>query len=221
MFLCRFSRKNIVLRILIPFPILNKSPSLFNYGVKIVKSLNPSFFNSQDRRNVVLHVRKGYDEKYADLEYVKNRSLYLPYRNYSEILSALAKRATTSKRETIIVHTDLVQNTQKWRPSQSSIIERYRERAGKGSIEHIELPGVDLSKEVTFPCEFDFQIFYCDDFFKTFKDMCNAETLIMSKSAFSYLAGLLNDYSIIWPVSHNHSKLKHWIDSESMGVKCT
>jgi hypothetical protein len=54
-------------------------------------------------------------------------------------------------------------------------------------------------------------IFHYAPILKVVSDMSTAKVLIMSNSALSYFAGLLNTNTVIWPPIHGHAKLKRWL----------
>lgn len=212
----RFSSKDVVVTVLLPQGILDRLPILYEFAARKLRSINRDLLASHFSSDVVLHVRRGYDEKYADLKYARMR--HLPFTYFSDMLKALnAKNLLTSESQ-ILVHTDLVNRLTKWSPSQKGILDGYSLNSGKSGNSEIVLEAYDLSKEITFPEKSNYEILYCADLFEAFLDMSTTPILVQGKSAFSYLAGIVNPNFVIFPPLQKSAKLRRWKSYASFRV---
>lgn len=212
----RFSRKDVVVTVLLPQGILDRLPMLYEFAARKLRSMNKDLLASHSSSGLVLHVRRGYDEKYADLKYARMR--HLPFTYFSDMLNALATKKLLSKESHVLVHTDLVNKLTKWSPSQQGILDGYSLNSGEMDSSEIVLEPYDLSKEITFPENINYQILYCADLFDAFLDMSTTPILVQGKSAFSYLAGLVNPNLVIFPPLQKAAKFRRWKSHENFGV---
>ena len=118
-----------------------------------------------------------------------------------------------------LIHTDLLNTPMTWVPKQAGIVDGYNKNSSKVCKNDIHLEGYDLSKEIILPGNTKIDIRYCDPLFKTFLDMCTTKVLIQGKSAFSYLAGIVNKNVVIYPPKQSMAKLNKWRSAEALGVQ--
>lgn len=212
----RFSRKDVVVSVLLPQGILDRLPMLYEIAARKLRTMNKGLLASHSTSEMVLHVRRGYDEKYADLNYARMR--HLPFTYFTDMLTSLAAKKILTGKTQILVHTDLVNKLTKWSPSQQGIIDGYFLNSGKKGDSEIVLEPYDLSKEISFPENSKYEILYCADLFDAFLDMSTTPILIQGKSAFSYLAGIVNPNLVIFPPLQKTAKLRRWKSHENFGV---
>jgi hypothetical protein len=79
-------------------------------------------------------------------------------------------------------------------------------------------PGVNSERAVKFKSlisrinlEKNIDVYHYAEIEKVFRDMVNADLLIISRSALSYLAGVLCKGNVVYPSNHGHAKLPRWI----------
>jgi hypothetical protein len=213
----RFSRRNVLLKVLLPMPILDKLPVLYSISASKLHGINKTLLKNHNSPCLVAHVRRGYDEKYANTKYTTGR--HLPFSYFSDALAISVKRFRIPPHSTLVLHTDLLAKTSVWRPNQEGVIEGYRKNSRQQETDSIKLEGTDLSKLVSTPIGYSLDVHYCDSLIKTFLDMCTARVLLQGRSALSYLAGIVNPYQVIWPSTQTHSKLRRWHSSTDLGIE--
>lgn len=212
----RFSRKHVILKVLLPMPILDKLPSLYRIPSHVIRKINRAKLDNHSAPTLVAHIRRGYDEKYADRRYTQGR--HLPFSYFTDALKVVIEKFQMNKGYPIVLHTDLVNKATNWKPKDKGVLEGFENNSGKLNIESIELEGVDLAKEIHAPEGFILDVHYCDALDATFLDMCTTKMLIQGRSALSYLAGIINPNVVIWPDIQTHAKLPRWYSSSDLGI---
>lgn len=213
----KFSSRDTVVHILLPQGILDRIPNTYKFAAHRLRKSNADLINSTNAKDLVAHVRRGYDEKYADLKYAKSR--HLPFSYFSDILNYICTNNLMPAGSEIHIHTDLLNVPTKWTPKQDGIVEGYSKNSGTIGKSSIELEAYDLANEIVIPEGFPTKIHYCDPLITTFLDMCNAKVLIQGKSALSYLAGIVNSGLVIHPPQQSMSKLPRWKSAERLNIK--
>lgn len=211
-----FSRNDLVLYVLLPQGIIDRLPILYKISAKHLRKANHDLLSSHHSYQFVVHVRRGYDEKYADLKYAKNR--HLPFTYYSDILEVLFTKEVIPIGASGLIHTDLLNSPMTWVPKQSGIVNGFNKNSGQVGKNEIHLEGYDLSKEIVSPGNLKIDIRYCDPLLNTFLDMCATKVLVQGKSAFSYLAGIVNPNFVIYPPKQSMAKFNNWKSAEEFGV---
>jgi len=212
-----FTRRNIVIRVLLPFYILDKYPGLYRPSIKCLRRLNRHQLRSKPM--IVAHVRWGYGWKYSDQEFIKTRRRLLPFEYYSDILEKMVQRFRIAAHYNLVIHTDLSNQNIEWMPLQKKILRMAQSQSKATSSQPMNIEGYNLEKLIRFPRDCKVHIHYCSSFFHAFLDMCNAEYLVMGSSAFSYVAALLNENTVVWPDTQGHSKRAGWYASSNLGKK--
>lgn len=212
-----FSRSDLVVSVLLPQGVINRLPFLYNVSAKHLRKANHALLSSHHSYQFVVHVRRGYDEKYADLKYAKNR--HLPFTYYSDILEALFTKKVIPSEARGLIHTDLLNTPMTWVPKQTGIVDGFNKNSGQVGKNDIHLEGYDLSTEIVSPGNTKIDIRYCDPLLNTFLDMCTTRVLIQGKSAFSYLAGIVNTNFVIYPPKQSMAKFNKWRSAEDFGVQ--
>lgn len=210
-------RGSLVVHILLPMGVLDKFPAAYKHASKFLRDKNKRTLEANAEIQLLAHVRRGYDEKYANLRYASGR--HLPFSYFSDAISAACIKFNIPKSSKLHLHTDLVNQAKTWKPSQINILEGFRENGGDQVASGIELEAYDLMKLVDCPSGYALEIHYCDPLMETFIDMCTARVLIQGKSALSYLAGIVNSNIVVFPTNQAHSKLPGWHTSESLQIE--
>lgn len=201
----------------LPFPILDRFPFVMNQTPRKFRMMHPDFFSEREALDVVVHLRMGYGE--AVKQNAKGR--YLPFDYYVDILNRLLKNEKITKSSRVVVHTDLPSTDTEWQILTPNIQEELKTLGIKLKDNIFRVPGIDLSEVFSHRIKRDLEFRYCDDFFSTLLDMSQAKLLVMGRSAFSYLAGLMNPNQVIWPNNHGHPKMTWWKSSIETGVDAT
>lgn len=212
-----FSRKKNLLKLVLPFDIINRVPSLSLIAVKQVKKRNFDTFKKHPKLDFVMHVRLGYGQKSKVSKMAPKR--FLPSVYYANILTALSQKgAFEGQQDKLVVHTDVSEKRVVWEPTPK----RLKQNIDFGEFVYegrVNVEPTDISGVIPHHLSAKYEIRYCDDFIMTFLDMANSRNLVMSRSAFSYLAALFNLGFVVWPENHGHAKLRKWKSSRRFGVR--
>jgi hypothetical protein len=219
--LCRytFSNKNILLRVLLPYPCIEKFPSINKIATRYIRRNNSELFDARFRHEIVVHARLGYGQKSEKTDRAAPRHLPLEY--FVQVIQLMRwKFFKKMIGKHIIIHTDLAPKTTFWKPTPKALNEviSFGENVFAKSI---LVEGNDISPYFQALEGFSFEVRYCSDFFETFLDLACARYLIMSRSTFSYLAALFNEGTVIYPDSHGHVKLQSWKSTSEIGLTTT
>ena len=131
----RFSRKKVLFKILIPMPVLDKFPWMYGFASRTLRKLNHDTLLNHRAPALVAHVRRGYDEKYAEKRYAQNR--HLPFSYFTEALPIVCRKFKVPVGSSLVLHTDLVNKKTKWFPSQKGILEGYLKNSGSKEADYI------------------------------------------------------------------------------------
>lgn len=197
-----------VIHILIPQGVFDKIPNLYSFSARKLRKINSVKLNSVEAIPVVAHFRRGYDEKYNQLEDALFRQLPPSY--YTNVFQVLDKKDLLTPGSRLVIHTDLLNNSKIWKPFNNTVIENYRKASGEATRSEIELEAFDLKSEITVPEGYDLEVRYCHPLMSTFLEMCSAKILVQGKSALSILAGVVNPHLIIFAPGQKFSKLPRW-----------
>jgi hypothetical protein len=210
-----FSRKKVILRVVLPFGCTEKFPSIYRFAVSFIRRNNSTLFANHQTNDLVIHIRMGYGQKTPVARDVPPR--FLPIEYYLAILKSLPHYLSLRDNIKVTIHTDVAPLNKLWKPT----AKRLTQNINFGEIiekDSFEVQGTDLNQYFHSTENLAFEIRYCDDFFKSFLDMACARNLIISRSAFSYLAALFNEGHIVWPYNHGHARLYRWFSSADFGI---
>jgi len=211
----KFSRKAVLLRVCLPFGITDRKPSIYKIAIEFIKAKNVEFFSQKRQGSMVLHFRMGHGQIAPVANHVKPKLLPLEY--FLNVLEKISSKASILGIEKLIIHTDLSDSERLWKPSPKRLEQNISQ--GEEIIDgQVRVPKSDVSKMFAGVENLNLEVKYCADFFETFKDMVNAEVLIISRSAFSYLAALFNTNLVIYPSGHGHARFGSWTSSDELGV---
>lgn len=211
-----FSLRDITVKILFPFSIMDKSPASYKFSQNFLRIHNREILEQHQSRAIVLHVRWGYGWMYTAPTNLRKK--FIPAWYYLRIVEELLQQKFRGDFCDVHIHTDAIRQTFNWKPANKDVLSQYAQLHSLNEVAEIEIDGIDLSKIFKSNSFRNYVIYYAAPFFETFLDMCNAQHLIMSCSAFSYLAGIINSNEVIYPMTHGHAKLRNWISSTELGV---
>lgn len=202
-----FLRREIILvRICLPFGILEKYPDWYEYAGKEIRRLKPHI-ESKPKNQVVVHIRYGYKPIAGANQGSAPRFLPLSY--YPLALSELFKVENLDLSTPVLVQTDMPKENGRWRPFQEGRITELHKIGYEVSNNQFDFETIDLKNEYFsgFP---NVTVKYCDPVIQTLEDMFTARYLLMSRSSFSYIAGIINPHKVYIPRQHGHAKMKRW-----------
>lgn len=201
-----FGKNNILLRVCLPFGIMDKHPNWYNYAGSYIRSSKQS--TKQPLNHVmVVHVRYGYQPIAGSNKASSPRFLPLTY--YPESIKQILLRERLPLDSPILVHTDIPKEGGKWKPFQESKIAELSSIGYEINNSYLHFNGLDLKGEYfsEFP---NLSVRHCAPLLDTLDDMINADVLLMSRSSFSYIAGIVNEGTVYIPRSHGHGKMSRW-----------
>ena len=211
----RFSKKHVLLKILLPFPTIEKFPNSYKIATRQIRSSNHDLFDSRPNQELVVHVRMGYGQNTPVASHVKPR--YLPLSYYVELLKLLIDDDPLLHHVKLLVHTDIPVNSKVWTPTSKRL--RQNIEFGENVIDSsIEVSGQNITQHFSDLGFCSIEIISEGDFFDTFIDMANSKRLAISRSAYSYLAALFNENEVVWPSGYWHCKLSRWKSSREVGL---
>lgn len=212
---CKFRKKNTLLRVLLPFPLIDRLPEIYRIACREIVSKNQDVFAHHHRLNWVLHIRLGYGQLTKIPDAVSPR--FLPIKYYVQLLENVLYLENPNI-DNVVIHTDLPGSSRLWRPTPKRLQQNIE--FGESMIDgELHVEPFDLNVFFSRLDKLKYEIKNCKPFIETFLDMANADYLVMSRSSLSYLAGLFSEGKVVWPENHGHAKLFKWISSERYNVQ--
>lgn len=176
--------KQLILRLTLPFGIMDRLPKLWEIGALAIRD-NFSVFENHDKANLVIHYRTGLNSPSQSRPQLS--STY-----YKDTLGLMVSSGYVEL-DSVIIHTDLYEE---------DVINQLSSERVKDFLEFINFCNKTFKKV---------NIGYSSTILDTVSDMVMADNLVVSRSALSYFAGIVNSNRVIYPPSHGHSKLPRWI----------
>jgi len=200
------TKRNILLRVCLPFGVIDKHPNWYEYAGSYLRSTLP-ITRPQKLKQVVVHVRHGYKPIVGKNDSSAPRFLPLTY--YSDALKNILKMQNLDINNEIVVHTDIPDKSGHWKPFQDSKLSELASIGYQIDKNTLAFKGIDLRNNYfsDFP---NLTVKYCAPILETLYDMMNADVLLMSRSSFSYISGIVNEKSVYIPRSHGHAKMSRW-----------
>jgi len=199
------SKEAVLIKICLPFSIIEKYPDWYDEAGREIRR-NPNHCDSKMRDQVTVHIRYGYKPIVGTNHASTPR--FLPLEYYPAALKEILRIQNLEFNTPIVVQTDIPEKSGTWKPFQK---ERLLELQAIGYRSHenqFDFQTIDLDQYFK---EFsNVTIKYCDNFIDALDEMSTSKYLLMSRSSFSYIAGILNPYNVYIPKLHNHAKLKRW-----------
>lgn len=211
-----FSQKQVLVKITLPYGVIDHFPHWYKFAVDSIYKNRKRLFEQHIRHNTVVHLRLGYGQQAPIANTASPR--FLPINYYGDVLEAISAEKEDLKKQKLVIHTDSPIINKLWRPTKKALDEciALGENVVDGSI---EVYSRDYSLYFSTLGWLSIDYRSCDDFISTFLDMACAKRLIMSRSSFSYIAGLFNKNEVIWPANHGHVCLPSWKSSLDLGIK--
>jgi hypothetical protein len=203
-----FQRGDLIVHVLLPQGVFDKFPRIYQISSRYLRRMNHESLKSVESLALVAHFRRGYDEKYNQVDDAKFRQLPPAY--YTHAFKVICEKGLFQPGSRLIIHTDLLNNAKAWKPFNRTVLQNYRKASGKTKSSEIKLEAFDLNDEITVPDGYVLEVRYCHPLMKTFLEMCNANILVQGKSALSILAGIVNPNLVIFAPGQKLSKLPRW-----------
>jgi hypothetical protein len=200
-----FSKQTVLIKICLPFSIIEKYPDWYDQAGREVRK-TPRYSESRVKNQVTVHIRYGYKPIVGTNQASTPR--FLPLEYYPNALKEILRTQNLDFNFPIVVQTDIPEKNGTWKPFQE---ERLTELQAIGYSSHedqFDFETIELSHYFN---EFsNVTIKYCDTFIDALEEMSTSKYLLMSRSSFSYIAGILNPHNVYIPKVHNHAKLRRW-----------
>jgi hypothetical protein len=212
----KFSRSDVLLEIGFPFYLLHRFPNCLKHLPGIYQRSRQRKVSVSDN-NLVVHLRIGY----GNLVTNNGTPRHLPIQYFVDVLRTVFIRRNLSRDSKVIIHTDAPEKSTTFRIISEHTLNELTSQGVTNGTADVILQPPDLSSIKSLFSEFNLEIKYGADWIETFEDMAEAQILLMARSAYSYLSGIYNPNTVIWPNNHGHSKLRNWISSNEIGVDAT
>jgi len=210
----KYSRDIALLQTVVPYSLVRRFPKCLRGIPKLVRDKNANQFGRHEPLDVVIHIRMGYGASVVQ----NAQGRHLPFNYYLSLLRSLVEKDLVKLTDRIILHTDLPRNNSNWKVKTSVQREELKSQGLSLRGDEVEVKGENLELIFSEFRDFNLTVKYCADWFETLIDMSQAETLVMARSAFSYLAATMNPNRVIWPNNHGHPLLHNWMSSKTLGV---
>ena len=212
----KFSRSDVLLEIAFPFYLLHRFPNSLKHLPGIYQKSIQRRVSVSDY-SLVVHLRIGY----GNLVTTNGLPRHLPIQYFLDTLRTVFIRRNISRDSKVIIHTDAPEKSTVFKIISDVTLKELTSQGVTNGNPEVILQPPDLSSIKSLFSEFNLEIKYGADWIETFEDMAEAQILLMARSAYSYLSGIYNPNTVIWPNNHGHSKLKNWISSNDIGVDAT
>ncbi len=199
-------RENLLVKICLPYGVIDKYPDWYEFAGTQIRNLS-SFKVKKNKHQVVVHIRHGY--KPITGKNSASTPRFLPLNYYPIALEELFKREKLDICTPVVVHTDIPASDGTWRPFQEEKISELNSVGYEFSNQQLDFKTIDLKQEYfsNYP---NLVVKYCHPILDTLEDMYSSQFLLMSRSSFSYIAGVINPGVVYIPRIHNHAKMSRW-----------
>jgi hypothetical protein len=199
-------RETTVLRVCLPFGLIEKYPDWYEFAGKELR-IREFFAKSESEEQIVVHIRYGYKPIQG-----KNKGSaprFLPLEYYPLAVAQIMEENGLDRSVPIVIQTDIPASNGAWRPFQEERLKELQQIGYENQNETFEFERIDLKNQYfhMFP---NVTVRYCDPFLDAINEMSTSKYLLMSRSSFSYLAGVINPNKIYIPRLHGHAKLSRW-----------
>lgn len=208
-----FSRKTILIKIVLPYRIIERIPEIYSYAVRDLKpkvdsSKKIKHYPSENKPSIVMHIRKGCLESHITPGENAPRALSTSY--FIGVLRHIMISKSFSKSISLIILTDAPESDFYYEPitEQKHLWNQFEYLEVKSKI---KVSGHNF-KEITEIYPGEVKIIRGGDAHQAVSIMKEATHLVMSRSSMSYVGALLNSKGrIYYPPNFWHKPLKSWI----------
>ena len=200
-----FRREKILIKITIPYRIIEKNPDLYSSACRKLLS---NFNSKCDTTSVVIHIRRGVLESHITAGEISPRPIGIEY--FISVLKQITKMNSFSELDTLTILTDAPAKNIYFKPSleqENLHIEFNYLKSDKGIL----VKGYEFNEfALCFPGKVN--IIRGGDAHEAVSKMRFADHFIMSRSSMSYVGALLNTSgAIYYPPNFWHKPQKKWI----------
>ena len=199
-------RENILVRICLPFGLIEKYPDWYELAGDEIRKLKPEI-TSSPKNQVVVHVRYGY--KPIEGKNIASAPRFLPLAYYPLALAQLFAKENLDPSTRVVVHTDIPKSSGSWAPYQDTKIAELESIGYEFAGNRLQYETVDLKADY-FSDYANLTVKYSEPILETLEEMYTSKYLLMSRSSFSYIAGIINPNKVYIPRQHGHVKLNRW-----------
>lgn len=206
-----FLRRRILLKIVIPFHITNKMPSILKKARDFLPEIHQDHRKSEnDKLKIVIHFRQGANPAHIDPGKVEPRFISI---EYFEKLVFMAIEQNPSRSIDVCLLTDAPPSRMMYKPPANQL--KAWEETGYEIIDGmtpIEPLAIEGSRLRLLP---QLRIVHGGDVIEALGEMQSADLLFLSRSTLSYIGGLLNKSGqVIFPAKFGSTPQKKWISGE-------
>ena len=199
-----FSKKNVLVKIVNPYRIIEKFPSIYNVTQSVQNEFNTG--NSQKHQMIVAHVRRGINIHHVTPGENSERILDENY-----FIDLIRKIIRVNPRITeLIILTDAPENDFFYKPIAKDN-DKWEEFNYLKSSDGVLIQGHRFEQIIaSFPGSTT--IIRGGDIFQALELIRSADYFLMSRSSMSFVGALLNKSGVIYyPPNFWHKPLKNWI----------
>lgn len=202
-----FSRKHYLYICDNPYPILENYPSIYRH---FTNRFGKKTRSAEDCVQIQMHVRSSKNGN----ELMNSRHVELGwYIDILKFIDLILKRLDLKYR--VLIHTDAPLEEVEWEPLDiSTATEKFWKSADvmnqKGRI---SLSPIDFQREFNFVE--NLEVIRDIDPVQAWEMMSEADVLVLGRSSFSIIAGLINDHSLTFAPRYRHKFPKEWLIQEN------
>ena len=200
-------RKNILVGVLNPYPLVELYPKSYLHVQKIFANNLKQNATFGELKNIVIHIRRGSNG--ADLLPGELAPRMLPNRYYVTLMKEiLSKYGMAGEKMNLLIITDAPKEDITYRPIESQV--------GLWLTEpRLEMGSISIKGESFSDFESDsiskIEVIHGGDPLDAIEQMRAADFLIMSRSSFSYIGAILNEQgTIMYPPAFGHKAMPKW-----------
>lgn len=119
-------RKNILLKVLLPFKILDKAPFIYEYAKTYIQNRMDEMIEHEHTSGIVVHARYGYGAVWNPSA-AATRRIFLAPSYFTKVISELSKRREIPIPARLKIHTDLSPTDVEWAPKDPRTLQMHRD----------------------------------------------------------------------------------------------
>jgi hypothetical protein len=200
-----FTSGNVLIKIVIPYRIIEKAPENYSYAINHVLT---NFDSEQKKFDIVMHIRKGCLESHITPGENSPRALSTQY--FISVLTHIFQLNLELKSTSLTIVTDAPENDFYYEPigEQKYLWEQFKYLE---NMKGVKVSGHSFN-EIKQYFSGEVSIIRGGDAQQAISIMRAADHLVMSRSSMSYVGALLNTTgTIYYPPDFWHKPLKKWV----------
>lgn len=210
----KFSYRQTLLKVAFPFYVSERFPQVLESLPSEIRERNGQEFSKYEPAELSIHMRMGW----GTLITKNSAPRHLPFHYYVDAVMKMLKKGWIGYDSRIVIHTDVPPVDMVWEIKNEATRKELQRVGALSSEDFLTLKGHNID-EVFQNLNFrNIKVNYGADWIQTLIEMSVAKKLIIARSAFSYLAGILNPNLVVWPNNHGHKRLPAWISSEDLEI---